>query len=301
MIESTFQVLACNSSKSRPILKKNGRIMDEWREGFRIFTAVCYISNQCFMPDVYQPDWDIYTCHIEDKPAIIGLDLDLRRFAPLSKKPYAIYVSVYLNHPRADGFPQGDEFSVLGEIEDCLVQQLETTLQAHFVGRTISDGVRDYYFYTANTLLHDKYISDAMIQFPTYRYDYGVKEDKTWELYFDFLLPDVQEFQRIQNRKVLRTLKEHGDISGKPRQIDHWVYFSAETERELYVQQVMRLGFVIEGRPVDKKGTQPYGLQLSRNDRTDEESIDAAVMLLWELAQELNARYDGWETVIVAQ
>jgi uncharacterized protein (TIGR01619 family) len=275
--------------------------MDEWREGFRIFTANCYLSNQCIMPDAYQPDWDIYTCHIEDKPAIIGLDLDLRRFAPLSKKPYAIFISVYLKAPRADGFPQGDEFTMLGEIEDCLVQQLETTLQAHFVGRTMSDGVRDFYFYAAGTLLHDKYIADAMIQFPDYSYDFGVKEDKTWELYFDFLFPDVQEFQRIQNRKVLRTLKQHGDIAEKARLIDHWIYFSGETEREIYGQQVQRLGFVIEARPVDEKDPQPYGLRLSRNDRTDEESIDAAVMLLWELAQEMNARYDGWETVIVAQ
>jgi len=275
--------------------------MDEWHEGLCIFTADSYISNQCIMPDAYQPDWDIYTCHIEDKPAIIGLDLDLRRFAPLPKKPYAIFVSVYLRDPRPDGFPQRDEFTVLGEIEDWLVQELEKNLQAHFVGRTMSNGVRDFYFYCANTLLHDKFITEAMVRYPQYHYEYGVKEDKTWELYFDYLLPDVQEFQRIQNRKVLRTLKQHGDIASKARLIDHWVYFNAEAERDVFGQQVEKLGFVIEGRPVDQKGPQPYGLQLSRTDCTDEESIDAAVMLLWELAQEMNARYDGWETVIVAQ
>jgi uncharacterized protein (TIGR01619 family) len=275
--------------------------MDEWRGGFRIFTADCYTSNKRFMSNAYQPDWDIYTCQIEDNPAIIGLDLDLRRFAPLAKKPHAIYISVYLNNPRADGFPQKDEFETLGEIEDCLVQQLETTLQAHFVGRTISNGVRDFYFYTANTLLYEKHISEVMVRFPNYRYDYGVKEDKTWELYFDFLFPDVQEFQRMQNRKVLRTLREHGDIAEKERHIDHWIYFSAEADRELYWQQVEQQGFAVEARPEDKNSKQPFGLQLSRNDKTDEESIDNAVMLLWELAQQLNAHYDGWETVVVAE
>ena len=171
---------------------------------FCIFTELLIRSTFFYMHRNYQPDWDIYTCAIEDSPAIIGLDLDLRRFAPLKDKPHAIFISVYLNHPRPDGFPQGDEFAVLGEIEDSLVEQLESRLSAHFVGRTISAGVRDYYFYTGNTLLYDKYISDAMVNFPHYRYDFGVREDKTWELYFDFLLPDVQEFQRIQNRKVLR-------------------------------------------------------------------------------------------------
>ncbi len=54
---------------------------------------------------------------------------------------------------------------LLGEIEDCLVQQLETTLQAHFVGRTMSNGVQRFLFLHFSTLLHDKYIADAMIQF----------------------------------------------------------------------------------------------------------------------------------------
>ncbi|ACU61530.1 protein of unknown function DUF1260 [Chitinophaga pinensis DSM 2588] len=266
-----------------------------------LYSRQLHFSNQCIMPDAYQPDWDIYTCHIEDKPAIIGLDLGLRRFAPLTRKPYSIFISVYLKHPRPDGFPHGDEFSKLGVIEDCLVQQLETSLNAHFVGRTISNGVRDFYFYSSNTSGYEESIAEAMAQFPDYRYECGMKEDKTWELYFDYLFPDTQELQRIHNRKVLRTLKQHGDIAERERIIDHWVYFSAEAEREIFGQQVERLGFAIEGRPVDEKGPQPYGLKLSRNDRTDEESIDSAVMMLWELAQEVNARYDGWETVIVAQ
>jgi hypothetical protein len=36
--------------------------------------------------NTYNPDWDIYNCTIESKPAIIGLDLKLRRFAPLQDK-----------------------------------------------------------------------------------------------------------------------------------------------------------------------------------------------------------------------
>lgn len=259
------------------------------------------VTSQCFMSNDYRPDWDLYTCHIEDNPAIVGLDLDLRRFAPLSDKPHAIYISVYLNNPRVDGFPQGDEFAVLGEIEDSLVQQLSTALHAHFVGRTISNGVRDFYFYTGNTQLHDKFIADAMTAFPGYKYEFGVKNDKTWQLYFDFLLPDVQEFQRIQNRKVLRTLQQHGDNAEKERQIDHWIYFGTEASREAYWQQIRDLGFKTEEQHTADNGENPYCLHVSRPDKTDEDSIDDVVMLLWELAQQVNARYDGWETVIVAK
>jgi regulator of RNase E activity RraB len=262
---------------------------------------LCYFSNHSFMPNDYKPDWDIYTCNIEEHPAIIGLDLDLRRFAPLNNKPFAVHISVYLNDPRPDGFPKGEEFEILGAIEDALVQQLEISMQAHFTGRTISDGVRDFYFYTANPSAHETCISSVMARFPGYKYEYGVKEDKNWELYFDFLFPDTQEFQRMQNRKVLRTLKQHGDLPEKVRHIDHWIFFHKEADRDYYWKQIQPVGFAVEGWPKETDSEFPYGLQVSRNDKTDEHSIDETVMLLWELAQELNARYDGWETVIVAQ
>lgn len=278
---------------------------DEWQpeiplHHFSNFVPLPSISNLSHMHRDYRPDWDIYTCSIEDNPAIIGLDLDLRRFAPLKDKPHAIFIAVYLNDPREDGFPQGDEFATLGEIEDSLVEQLEAKLNAYFVGRTISNGVRDFYFYTGNTLLHDKAIADVMINFPNYRYDFGVKEDKTWELYFDFLLPDVQEFQRMQNRKVLRTLRKHGDIGERKRQIDHWIYFVREEERELYWEAVKQDGFLLEENGRSTEQEYPFILHISRTDPADENSIDRLVMNLWELARQMNARYDGWETVVVS-
>lgn len=247
----------------------------------------------------YRPDWDIYTCHIEDGPAVIGLDLDLRRFAPLKEKPNAVYISVYLNNPREDGFPRGDEFALMGEIEDSLVENLQSKLNAHFVGRTFSNGVRDFYFYAGNTLLHDKFIADTMINFPNYKYDYGVKEDKNWELYFDFLFPDVYEFQRIQNRKVLRTLQKHGDIKEKERPIDHWINFRNEADKSLYWERIKDIGFKIEEESKTPDPEFPVKLHISRVDKADEPNINEVVMTLWELAKELNANYDGWETCIV--
>lgn len=273
--------------------------MDEWRSLCCIF-AGSDILNQYIMPNDYRPDWDIYTCNIEDEPAVIGLDVDLRRFAPLADKPFALHISVYLNDPRPDGFPKAEEFEILGTIEDDLVTLLDK-LHAHFAGRTISGGVRDFYFYVADPAQHEELIQTAMSRFPDYRYEYGVKEDKTWELYFDFLFPDIHEFQRMQNRKVLRQLKQHGDIGEKERHIDHWIYFPDETVRDNFWKKIAPNGFVVESWLSDVTGDLPYGLQVSRNDRTDEASIHAVVMPLWELAHEMNGRYDGWETVIVAQ
>jgi uncharacterized protein (TIGR01619 family) len=247
----------------------------------------------------YRPDWDIYTCHIEESPAVIGLDLDLRRFAPLKDKPNAIYITVYLNNPREDGFPRDAEFAIMGEIEDKLVEALQSKLDAQFVGRTYSNGVRDFYFYTGDVTLHDKYISDVMITFPDYRYDYGVKEDNNWELYFDYLFPDVYEFQRIQNRKVLRMLQQHGDVPEKERPIDHWIHFKTEEDRSLYWEHIKENGFSLMKEDTTENPEFPFKLCISRKDKTSEASINNVVMGLWELAQQVNGMYDGWETSIM--
>ncbi|RFS19093.1 DUF695 domain-containing protein [Chitinophaga silvatica] len=247
----------------------------------------------------YRPDWDIYTCHIEESPAVIGLDLDLRRFAPLKEKPNAIYITVYLNNPREDGFPKDTEFAIMGEIEDKLVDVLQTKLDAQFVGRTYSNGVRDFYFYVGETILHDKYISDVMISFPDYRYDFGVKEDNNWELYFDYLFPDVYEFQRIQNRKVLRMLQQHGDVAEKLRPIEHWIHFKTIEDRTLFWEHIKENGFTL----IKEDGTEnpefPFKLCISRNDKASESAVNSVVMGLWELSQQVNALYDGWETSIM--
>lgn len=282
--------MTCNGCKINSNFKTEIADWDEWL--FCIFTV---------MLNDYQPDWDIYTCQIEEQPAIIGLDLALRHLAPFPHQPDAIYIAIYMNHPREDGFPQGDEFAVLGDIEDCLVQQLEKRLQASFVGRTISNGVRDFYFYTGNSTGYDRIISEVMSLFPTYRYDYELISDRNWERYFDFLFPDVQEFQRIQNRKVLRTLQQHGDVASRFRHIDHFIFFPGEAERDAYWQEICQEGYQLEAQLMHADEPLPFGLRISRQDKTDAESIDAAVMRLWALAQTHNASYDGWETVIVAE
>jgi uncharacterized protein (TIGR01619 family) len=249
----------------------------------------------------YKPDWDLYSCNIDDKPAVIGLDLALRNLAPIAHQPVSIYVAVKLQNPREDGFPDQEEFAVIGQLEDALVHQMEEKLKATFAGRTVSDGVRDFYFYAADSQGYEQIVSDVMEQYPGYKYRRSVAEDKTWDRYLDFLFPVPQEFQRIQNRKVLRVLQRHGDIGEKQRQIDHWINFSSEAERAAYLQEVEARGFKLEALNIHEQSAHPYSLQVSRTDAADPDSIDNNVLWLWDLARQHGGNYDGWETFIVTE
>jgi hypothetical protein len=41
-----------------------------------------------------------------------------------------------------------------------------------------------------------------MERHPTYRYEIGTRTDADWSLYFKFLYPSPDDYQRIQNRRL---------------------------------------------------------------------------------------------------
>jgi uncharacterized protein (TIGR01619 family) len=201
--------------------------------------------------------------------------------------------------PRADGLSSNEESGVLGDIEDELAEKMKAKHSATYVGRLTSDGSRDIYFYLGDTTLADKTISDVMIRYPKYSFDYGTKEDEKWGGYFEFLYPLPQQFQSIQNRRVIGNLERGGDKLTKERPVDHWIYFKTEQDKRQFWDKIKNDGFKIVADDHDKSfGDRPYRLHISRVDKVDQNSVDEYVIHLWNLAGEFNGDYDGWETSI---
>ncbi|MBC3542274.1 DUF695 domain-containing protein [Rufibacter sediminis] len=246
-----------------------------------------------------QPDWEVYFCHIEDKPAFIGLDLNLRVLAPIESQSNVIEVTIPLASAGEDGFPSEAEWEPLGDLEEALGDSLEAALGAVFVGKTLNAGLRKFYFYAEEVLLAEHYVSQAMEPFPDYRFEVDTWEDAAWEVYFEFLFPEPVDLQKIQNVKVLRHLEENGDKPAISRQIDHWIYFKDEASRSKYWQEIASKGYqkVEESFEPEIEET-PYKLQVSITSTTQEDAIHDVVVYLWNLAQDHGADYDGWETSI---
>lgn len=248
----------------------------------------------------YEPDWDVYFSTIENKPAYIGVDLNLNSIAPLIDKTQMIEVSIHLLSNQVDGFPADEEWEALGQIEDGLAEKLEAELQAIFSGKTLSDGRRRFYFYAAYSDQYERYVSQVMSFFPKYRYEYKNYEDPSWDTYFDLLFPQPIDLQRISNSRVVRHLQEQGDQQEVPRQIDHWIYFQNQADRETYWQAIKNKGFQVEDLEFEKESPgMPYKLQISRIDQADEETINDVCIELWQLAKKYNGEYDGWETYFI--
>jgi uncharacterized protein (TIGR01619 family) len=247
----------------------------------------------------YEEEWDFYFSNVDDKPGSFYLDMGLSKIAPVEKMPHFFYVSVKLNDPTEYGLSSKGEYDTLVQIEDKLVNSLKEKHNVIYAGRLTSDGTRDFYFYTSEPLLIEKTISESLVQFPKYEYDYEVKNNEDWSYYLHFIYPNPWQLQSILNRRVIENLEKNGDKLTIPREVNHWIYFKTTEEREKYIVRVKENGFKIEDiDKIDHDKEFKYTLRISRVDNVRHGDLDDYVLYLWDLAQELGGNYDGWETSI---
>jgi uncharacterized protein (TIGR01619 family) len=247
----------------------------------------------------HQEEWEFYFSNVNDKLGSLFVDLGLHKVAPIADKPNVVWVSIKMNKPREDGLSSQEESGLLGDIEDALVEEIVSKHKAIYVGRLTSAGDRDLYFYFGDTTLYDETISEVMVAYPKYQFDFGSKEDKEWNGYFDFLYPLPQQFQSIQNRRVIEQLEKGGDKLTKEREVFHWIYFKSDSDREKFLEKIKNDNFSIVSKDSGKSWEEfAYQLRIKRIDKVDQNSVDEYVIYLWELANEIGGDYDGWETSI---
>ena len=250
----------------------------------------------------HKEEWDFYMLNVDDKIGSIYLDMGLKSIAPISGKDNIFWVSIKMNNPREDGMSSNEESTKLWEIEEVIVEQISADFDVIYVGRLTNDNHRDFYFYFGDDQFIDKSLSRAMVRFPDYEYDFGVKENDKWESYFNFLYPSPRSYQSIMNRRVLDHMEERGDQLEDARPVDHWIYFKTAGDRKEFETEVKKLGFKIKDTSLGKEETAyRYKLVVSREDKISSNEIDTYTVQLWELANDLNGDYDGWETQLIIE
>jgi regulator of RNase E activity RraB len=249
-------------------------------------------------------DWAAYLCLVNDAPASIFLDLSLKEVAPQTERPQLLWVWVGMLKPREDGLSSKEESPQLLEIGHELEAVLASGLDAIEAGRITNVGRREFYFYAPASGGFDEAVHQAMVRYPEYRYDYGEQSDPQWSQYLEVLYPSDVDLRRIENRRVVETLKEHGDALQVPREVDHHLYFPTEQSRQAFVLEVRREGFAVRnavGGDNADDGRQLLELHISRCDAVDQDSIDAVVIGLMERAKALGGQYDGWGAPVMRE
>lgn len=254
-------------------------------------------DEQTIPPD--SDHWEIYFSFVDEKPAVILVDIGISEYAPIPKLTNLAWLWIQIRNPDEDGFPSEDEDMELNEVEDLVTEAMEG-LSHRYVGRLTTDNRREFYFYTDDPQAFRKTAAGAMQGQSAYQYEIDDADDPEWTHYQTVLFPSAEDFQQIHNQKVIMQLRQEGDSLTEPRPIDHFANFKTEQDRETFAAAASDLGFEIVSRPeLDENHEFPFSIGLLRVDAVDPETIDHVTFELFELAEEYHGEYDGWASPVV--
>ena len=114
--------------------------------------------------------------------------------------------------------------------------------------------------------------------------------DPDWRHYRDKLLPRHKDLHRARNGLVVYQLLQAGDHLDQAREIDFFVYFHRELDRDRYLRDVTTIG--LDGVAIDQDGRP--GVKAYFTAAIDVELITDITWELHERAELLNGDFDGW-------
>ena len=243
--------------------------------------------------------WEIYVTYVEEKPAVIMVDIGISKHVPLADLNKLTWLWVHIPAPDEEGFPTEEEDIKLNEIEDRMTEALEGT-DSRYVGRITSDGRREFYFYGQNTADFHATVATVMQSFPDYQIEIDEADDAEWQHYQDVLFPAPEDYQQINNNHLISRLETAGDPLTTPRPIDHFANFKTSEGREAFIAAAAGQGFEAVSRPERSDDEElPFAVGLLRVDAADPDTIDNVTFELFELAREHDGEYEGWTSPVV--
>ena len=255
-------------------------------------------------PDDFAP----FMMRDDDRLVSYFVDLALKAVAPDPALPLNLTATLRLNEPNDAGFPTDEEAKQLWSLEERLLEALTTIKAIRYLGRTSTDGKRTFFFQAASTDGFKAAARSVETGPPVYPFELRWREDPAWEIYLEDLYPPPVEHQRVQNLHVRLALHEQGDAHDLSREVEHFLHFRTEADRDAAAADAQRIGFTTERPPVfteeemedlgEDSRRLPWTLVCKRTQPVDRASIDAATDPLVPLASAHGGIYDGWGCMV---
>jgi len=229
-------------------------------------------------------DWEFYSCEVNDALASILINLRFMFEDPRDENDHVHHAFLTMRELGPQGMGTQAEMERLSPIEDAIFDRAEQA-GAQPVGRVRSQGVWRLSAYGPESLPWASIISELAGP------DVEVQSDADPEFSYvnDFLLPDAERHQWIQDRHVCEQLLSHGDEPSVVRPVNHFIDYEDEAPAAL-VEALKSLGFSVN----DLSGC----LECTKLHDTRLDHVHALVMTLVELADQHDAAYDGWGAAV---
>lgn len=230
----------------------------------------------------------------KNKDEITMINLALKEIAPIKDKLNNVQVAIRANEPHTDSLSFKKQSDTLITVGDALANELKADNNSIYIAMQVGEGCKIYFYCSDTDLLYDS-VSNVMAGFADFEFEVDFSEDKEWEVYYG-LYPCPWQFQSMGNLRVIKQLKKKGDQLIEPREVKHTISFESKADRKGFLKDAKKQGFSVSDIFEDSSKWKPYGLEVSRVDKVDWINVDEYVLYLWELANQCNGFYDGWET-----
>ena len=238
-------------------------------------------------------DWENYVTAIRDKPVSINVDLGIQPFVPLTDMPFVMIVRLKLQESDDNGMPSQDEVMVLNDLEEKLVDQLSRGQGALYVGRFTQRGIREYYFYTSDTLGYQQRMGNAFVTFPSYQWLAQSKRDEAWQNYLSVLYPSAMDKLLIDSRRQLDLyFKDH--TSSTKKNVLYYFEFPDDVSCKAFLQTKGFSKYTVN-QYTRKSGGKGISLMFSSIESIDRKWMEATMPVLFSESKKHGGLYKGWE------
>ena len=237
-------------------------------------------------------DWDSYSYSTQVGPVIVGFHSKANKIDQ-SSYPYCARVIITIKAPNHNGGPAKDEAQVLWDMEDHLVEALDTaSVPCLLLGRLTHSGRRELVFQVADYTSFRPLVGRWMREHDDY--DTDVSEHAGWDFYFESVWPSEQSWLLIMDRRVVDNLLKAGSDASKPHSLEF--VFRGDQVALQEVQTVLsERGYaLLEFAPEESRLIMAHSMPL------DVGGIFRESVAHHELCGRLGVEYDGWGALIVS-
>lgn len=239
-------------------------------------------------------EWIFYQCQMEEHAASVFYDHGIRDQIDEIAPPNFLWIEILMNNARDDGLSSAEEADLLYAFEDDL-EAVVNAANSLWVGRVTVNGRRFFHVFTADgTEEWSPRIAELAARHG-YKASCSVNPDTERAAYWRDLFPTEDDWQVITDMRLLDTLRENGDDGTTVRQVDHWAYFDAREAADEYAIWLSSQGYEVNEAGPDDEG---YRVQFKHETAVCLNEITTHTISLRRKADELNGRYDGWETFV---
>ncbi|MBQ2776243.1 MAG: DUF695 domain-containing protein [Peptococcaceae bacterium] len=244
-------------------------------------------------------DWDTYVTLLDDEKALIMVDLEVAKIAPVLAYKHLLGIQFAFKNPTEDGFYTAEEQERLFEIEDRVAQVYRDEAHAKHVASITTGGARMMYFYADDDTYLAGLVGKMASEFGDYEFNYLLEKDAPWNFYFNVVYPSLLDMQIMKNRRMIRLMAENGEDLNQVREVTHWFFFNNGASRKQASVRLRDGGCeILDDNFFDERVPEyNFGMRVLIKHNMTQEKMLEVTYALYDFIERYDGIYDGWNII----